>query len=270
MISHGGNAESYLLQEVDYDYRQYQPIGLQNLTIMTGKRSDSDPYEQLKFSAGPGMNPDLMAMTMLICGPQLDMQAYLSCYQDRVIFVAGMKGNERRLSYLRGELNVTRETPQAYFRHARKVPENQDWFSHGTLDLSTGKIVDDANFPGLLFSQVYHQRWGVYPEGDLYDAYLLIKQYRDVLQKALWVDAGNPHADQLISSLQATLADPESRAVIEKQTGVYQWLFGNQVTQALKVLQDLTTAAALQDLVWWTSTAFRQQAQYKPHIVSTK
>lgn len=266
MVAHGGNAESYLLHEVDYDYHQYQPIGLQNLTIMTGKRSDSDPYEKLKFAAGSGMNPDLMAMTMLICGPQPDMKAYLKCYQDRVVYVPGMKGNERRLAYLRGELNATRESPASYFKHSRKVPENQDWFNHGVLDIETGEIVDDPNFPGMLFSEVYKQKWGVYPAGDFYNAYLLVKQYRDVLQKSLWVDSGNPNAQVLIDSLKATLADPVSRAAIEKQTGTYQWLYGDQVLKAMDTLEKLTTKRALKDLVWWTSVAFNQQAYYKDNI----
>lgn len=266
MVAHGGNAESYLLHEVEYDYHQYQPIGLQNLTIMTGKRSDSDPYQKLKFAAGSGMNPDLMAMTMLICGPLPDMKAYLNCYRDRVVYVAGMRGNERRLAYMRGELNATRETPAAYFKHPRKIPENQDWFNHGVLDIETGRVVDDPNFPGLLFSEVYKQRWGQYPSGEFYDAYLLVKQYRDVLQKSLWVDAGNPNAQKLIDSLQATMADPVSRAIIDNQTGAYQWLYGDQVTQALKTLESLTTKKALKDLVWWTSIAFNQKAYYKDSI----
>ncbi len=38
MVAHGGNAESFLVQDVDYNYFKYDPIALQNLTIMVGKR----------------------------------------------------------------------------------------------------------------------------------------------------------------------------------------------------------------------------------------
>ena len=34
MVAHGGNAESFLTDKVDYDYRHYEPIGLVNLNIV--------------------------------------------------------------------------------------------------------------------------------------------------------------------------------------------------------------------------------------------
>ena len=51
MVAHGGNAESYLLHQVDYNYNDYTPIGLQNLTIVVGKRKDRDVFSKVRFSA---------------------------------------------------------------------------------------------------------------------------------------------------------------------------------------------------------------------------
>lgn len=268
MVAHGGNAESYLLQKVDYNYSEYQPIGLQNLTIMVGHRSDTDPYEDIRFSAGSGMNPDIMAITLLVCGPNKNMQEYLTCYNEKVIYVKGMKGNERRLAYMRGELNATRETTAAYFKHSRNVKENVDWFSHGVLDISTGKVKNDPNFPGLSFREVFMKKWGVEPSGQFYDAYLLNKSYRDVLQKSLWMDKNNPNASKVIKALTEVVADAESLAIIEKQTGKYEWIIGNDVELAMKSLKDITTGSALQNLVWFVRTALGQDAVVKIDLVS--
>lgn len=268
MVSHGGNGESYLIDDVDYNYHNYSLIGLQNLTIVVGKRNDSNPENGVRFAAGSGQNPDSMAITMLVCGPKPSMQAYLQCFNNKVNYVPGMKGNERRLSYMRGELNVTRETPAAYKKHPQKVAENVTWFTHGTLDLRAGDIDDDKNFPGKRFQDVYKKRWGVYPSGDFYQAYLLVKNYRDVLQKALWVDKNNPNKAKIEAALRAMINDPVSNAAIEKDTGDYQWVIGEaNGKQVLSILSRQTTEKNLKNLVWWNTNAYGQKSVYKPHLI---
>lgn len=266
MVAHGGNAESYLINEVDYNYHEYTPIGLQNLSIIVGHRTDTDPYSKVNFSAGSGMNPDVMAITMLVCGPNKNMQEYLNCYNEKINYVAGMKGNERRLAYRRGELNVTRETTAAYYKHAMPVPENITWFSHGVLNLKDGKVIDDPNFPGQTFQQVFKKKWGVDPKGEFYDSYLLVKSYRDVLQKSLWVGKNNPNAQSLIDALNRMITDQTSIAEIEKDSGKYSWIISTDVTKALASLENQTTKKSLKNLVWWTNQAFKQEAIYKDHL----
>lgn len=267
MVAHGGNAESYLVHKVDYNYFLYEPIGLQNLTIMVGARKDSDPFKKVKFSSGSGMNPDAMAITLLVCGPNKTMKQYLACFNDKVVYVKGMKGNERRLAYIRGELNVTRETTAAYFKHPRKVPENVDWFSHGVLDIKTGRIVADRNFPGLTFHEVFKKKWGVDPSGEFYDAYVLVKSYRDVLQKSLWMDKGNPNADKVRQALREVVQDKDALAAIHKDTGEYDFIIGRDVLQATTALQSQTTAQALKNLVWFVSMGLGQEAYFKADLI---
>jgi hypothetical protein len=266
MVAHGGNAESFLLHKVDYNYRDYAPIGLQNLTIVVGHRVDSDPFRQVRFSAGSGMNPDIMAITMLICGPSKSMKEYEKCFNEKVIYVKGMRGNERRLAYMRGELNVTRETTAAYFKHPKQMKENTEWFSHGIIDINTGKIIADPNFPGFHFNEVYKNKWGIEPSGEFYDAYILIKNFRDVLQKSLWVDKNNPNRDRLVRAINAMIQDPDSIEAIEKDTGKYQWIIGDDVNKALSVLDKQLTKKSLENLVWWTSTVIKQDAIYKEEL----
>lgn len=274
MVAHGGNAESFLGERVDYDYRAYEPIGGMNLSIVTGYRTELDPYSpgaKIKFAAGSGNNPDIMAFTLLVCGELPNLEAYKKCYNEHMTFVKGMKAPERRLAFLRGELNATRETPAAYIKHVQPLVEKgqvKTWFSHGVLDLKTGKIVADKNYPGKgSLQEVYRQRWGKEPRGSLYDAYVLVKMYRDVLQKSLWVNQGNPNALKLKTALVAMINDPDAQREIERDSGMYSWIIGQQLNEAVDILQGLTRERALRDFIWWQREALGVDAVYKPELV---
>lgn len=271
MVAHGGNAESYLVHPVDYNYSEYAPVGLMNLDIIVGRRTDFK--SPVRFSAGSGMNPDVMAITLLECGSLPNLEAYKKCYNEKIVYVEGMKGNDRRLSFMRGELNTTRETTAAFNKHVVPMIEKREaevWFKHGILDLKTGKPTDDVNFKGKLFADVYRARWGKEPSGDFYNAYLLVKSYRDVLQKSLWVDKNNPNREKLIKALRDMLADPVAVAEIEKDTGKYPWIIGDDVNGAMKQLDSLLTAKALKDLVWWNTQILTQRAVYKDDLVKNR
>lgn len=277
MISHGGNAESFLGERVNYNYRDYEPIGGMNLSIVTGYRSNFDPYAKdakVRFSAGSGNNPDIMAFTLLLCGELPTLEAYRKCYNERFIFVKGMKAPERRLAFMRGELNTTRETTAAFIKHVQPMIDKGEaklWFSHGVMDLKTGKVKADKNYPTAgSFQEVYKQKWGKEPRGPLYDAYILVKQYRDVLQKAMWVDKGNPNALKIKGALVAMINDPEAQREIIRDSGDYEWLVGQELSQAVDILQKLTTEKALKDFVWWQKEALGVDAVYKPELVKKK
>ena len=155
----------------DYNYFKYDPIALQNLTIMVGKRFNGK--SKVKMSAGSGINPDVMAVTLMICG-NMSLKNYKKCFDNNIIYVKGMGKSERRLAYVRGELNTTRENPLAFKKHATKTKENIIWFSHGVLNLNTKQIVDDPNHPNLSFTQVYEKTWNQQPTGEFFQAYLLL------------------------------------------------------------------------------------------------
>ena len=105
MVSHGGNGVSYLVDKVDYNYYEYDPIGMMNLTIINGHRNEIDPYkEPIIFSAGSGMNPDMMAHILLKGGPGLTMEKAKEIFNTEYTYVKGLSGGERRLGYQRGEL----------------------------------------------------------------------------------------------------------------------------------------------------------------------
>ena len=103
-----------------------------------------------------------------------------------------MKGSERRLAFIRGDLNATRENPAAYKKHVMPVIGRRDdaytWFHHGLLNVKTGNHDKDPNFTEPTFEALFESTYGVAPSGDFYDAYKLVKSWRDALQKAFWVN----------------------------------------------------------------------------------
>ena len=273
MVAHGGNGVSFLLDRVDYDYRQYDAIGMMNLDIVVGRHASADPKTAtFKVAGGSGYEPDGAAMAMLVCGPQPGgkVDAYLACWKKRVVWVNGVKGNEKRLGFLRGEFNTTRESPAAWFKFytGDKLDKNNVvWYTHGIYDLANRKQIPDPNFPGTQFEEVYKQLWGEYPRGELYEAYRLTRNWRDVIQKSLWVNKGNPNTEKLRAALRKMLEDPETMAEIERDTGRYPWIVGDDGNRVIGELEKLITEPALRAAVRWNQEAYGFPSVYKPELV---
>lgn len=266
MVSHGGNAVSFLQEEVDYDYSEYESIGMMNLNIIAGRLIDEDMEDGVRFAAGSGQTPEAYAMTMLLCGPDMTVDEYIACFEENVTWVNGMGGGDRRLAFQRGELNATRENPAAYLRHVVPNENATVWFHHGILQ-PDGSHADDPNYPGYLFEDLFYERWGVMPSGEFYDAYNLVRSFRDGLQKALWVSADNPNRDRLVAALEEMANNPESRAVIEAAVGQYEWLIGDDGNAQRDTLMTFITEEALQTLVHFNTEALGLASIYKPELI---
>lgn len=268
MVSHGGNGVAFLQEQVDYNYADYESIGLMNLNIIAGKNRGIDlDYGGVRFAAGSGMVPEAFAMTMLICGPNKSVDEYVECFKENVTWVKGMSGGERRLAFKRGELNGTRENPAAYKKHVESDDNAEVWFHHGILQ-SDGSHADDPNYPGYQFEILFEQRWGVAPSGAFYDAYKLVKSFRDGLQKALWVRADNPNAQRLQQALTAMAADADSQRVIREKVGDYEWIIGAEGNQHRDTLMTFVTEQALSDLVKFNTQALGLESVFKPELAN--
>ena len=265
MVSHGGNGVAFLQENVDYNYAEYESIGLMNLNIIAGKLKGADMTNP-SFAAGSGMVPEAFAMTMLICGPDKSIAEYTACFKEHVTWVPGMSGGERRLAFKRGELTGTRENPAAYKKHVGPNENAELWFHHGILQ-PDGSHADDPNYPGFQFEILFEAKWGVAPSGDLYDAYKLVKSFRDGLQKALWVNAGNPNAPELIAAMEKMAADPESTKVIAKKVGNYEWKIGSDGDAQRDTLMTFITEDALRGLVEFNTNALGLKSIYKENLV---
>jgi hypothetical protein len=113
------------------------------------------------------------------------------------------------------------------------------------------------------FSEMYKAD----PTGDLADAYKLVKSFRDGLQKALWVNKGNPNRDKLVAALEKVSTNPESIKKIQKKVGKYDWMIGDAGNAQIDTLMKFVTEDALQTLVKFNTEAFGIKAVYKQELV---
>jgi len=268
MVSHGGNGVSFLQENVDYNYADYTSIGLMNLDIIAGISKDFKEGDKISFAAGSGMVPEAFAMTMLLCGPGLSMDQYAECFKKNVIWVAGMSGGERRLAFKRGELNGTRENPAAYKKHVASNPDARVWFTHGILDANTASHMDDPNYPNMQFEILFKNKYGVAPSGEFYDAYKLVKSFRDGMQKAIWVRKDNPNAQKLQDALTAMSKDATAIANIQKKVGKYEWKIGVDGNRQRDVLMTFITKDALRNLVKFNTEALGLKSVYKENLIA--
>ena len=267
MVSHGGNGVSFLQEQVDYNYADWESIGMMNLNIIVGKRLDAD-LDNILFASNPGRVPDAMGLALLLCGKLDSIDAYTSCFKSKVTFVPGFKkGGDRRLAFKRGELNVDRENPAAYKKHIAPNEEAEVWFHHGILQ-ADGSHADDVNYPGLQLEILYEQKWGEAPSGPMYDAYVLVKSFRDAMQKAFWVNAGNPNAELLQKALLEMSKDPQAIKAIQKKVGKYEWVIGEEGNARRDTLMSFVTEDALRDLVKFSNEALNIAAIYKESILN--
>ena len=267
MVSHGGNGVSFLQENVDYNYADYTSIGLMNLNIIAGIRKDYKSGDKISFAAGSGMVPEAFAMTMLLCGPDLSVDQYIECFKKNVTWVSGMSGGERRLAFKRGELNGTRENPAAYKKHVASNPDARVWFTHGILDANSASHMDDPNYPNMQFEILFKNKYGVAPSGEFYDAYKLVKSFRDGMQKALWVRKDNPNAKKLQDALTAMSKDATAIANIQKKVGKYEWKIGVDGNRQRDVLMTFITEKSLRNLVKFNTEALGLKSIYKDNLI---
>lgn len=268
VVSLGSHAVNFLLEPVDYNFADYSVIGMMNLDLIVGHNKSHDPKTQKSKMAGGNALNDALAVGIMICGPQPNTEAYLACWKDRMTWVNGVAGNQIRPMYLRGETNVTRDPPTSWIRFYEKEPNTVVWFTHGLKDLKTGKQIENPNFKGKLFEDVYKKTWGVAPSGDLFEAYHMARTFNNVLQKVIWVNKGNPNAEKLRAAMKKMLADPEAVKAIEEDSGKYEWVVGEQADKIRQDLFKMITEKRLTTLVQWYQGAYGTKSVYKPELVA--
>lgn len=274
MVSHGGNGVSFLQEAVDYDYREYESVGLMNLNIIVAADIDLVPgRDKIRFAAGSGQVPEAFAMALIICGPKLTIDQYVECFGEHVLWVNGMSGGERRLAFQRGELNATRENPAAFKKHVQPMIDEgtaRVLFHHGLLDAASGTHSDDPNYPGLQMETIYKKLWKEEPYGPMYDAYKLVKSFRDGMQKALWMNSTNLESSVEIAKVRAALLamsqDPTAIANIKAAVGDYEWVIGEDGNAQRDTLMTFITSEALQSLVKFNTEALGLASIYKEEL----
>ena len=116
VVTHGGNGVSFLQEQVDYNYAEYDSIGLMNLNIIMGKVKGAD-MDKPKFAGTSGAVPRSICNRNDDLWTDKSVDEYVSCFKKNVTWVMGMSGGERRLAFKRGDLNGSRENPATYQIH---------------------------------------------------------------------------------------------------------------------------------------------------------
>jgi len=271
MVSHGGNGISYVQEKVDYNYNDYASVCHQNLNIIVAKHNGVNENEGISHASGSGMVPEGIAIALMIGGPDKTLAEYIKVFQDNVVWIGGLKGSERNLAFARKELLATRANPAQYKAKIQPLIDAgkvQTWFHHGVLDLETGKSKDDVNYLGKRFEDVFKAKWGVFPKGDLYDAYTMIHTWRDSIQKALWVDKKNPNLTTYRIACKQMVENAESKAILESKIGKYDWVTGTDGDTTVAILKSMITKKALRTLVDFNRQALGLRSIYKKSLVN--
>jgi putative tricarboxylic transport membrane protein len=264
MVSHGGNAVSFLQEKVSYDYAQYDAVALMSSNIIVSARTSFDPAkDKVIFAEQSGTVPEALALAMLHGW-------------DNMVYVKGMSSAENRLAFRRGEVNVTRENPAAHREFVADMIAAGDarvYFHHGLFNGT--EFAPDPNFPDApTFEQLYRKVHGKDPrEHELYGAYAMVKAWRDGVQKALWVHRGNPNLERLRTAVRAMLDDPEALARLHERLGNYPWRVGEDAEAYVASLYSLITEPNLKSLVAFNRDKLKIDSYYNPdrvkHAVAT-
>lgn len=269
-------AEAYLTQKAGtYNFHDWSLVGLQQYTNWVEIHAGFDPYNshiKISHKMGAGSNADAMAIALLVCGPKKTKEEYKTCFDEKVTYIKGMPDPDSGVAFNNGELDATSGGLANWFVKW-KLEEGKGkfttWFIHDLLDMKTGK--DEAqNILGVpTVNQLYKKKWGVEPSGEFYDAYRLVRTYRDVLQKSVWVNKGNPNLERLQKAWRAVLSDPETRAKLEERNGALPIFIGEkEASVAFKTLESITTEKAYKDLIWIEINMLGMpDSVYKPELV---
>ena len=272
MVSHGGNGISYVQENVKYDYTAYDSVCHQNLNIIMGKHVGVNEDEGISHIAGSGMVPEGLAIAMMIGGPYKTTQEYIDIFNDKVTWINGLNGSERHLAFTRGEVTASRANPAQYISKIQPLVDAgkvETWLHHGILDIANGGgTIDDPNYLGKRFEDVFEAKWGVAPSGDLYDAYSMIHSWRDAIQKAMWVNKGNPNTAKYRQACEQMANNPESIKVFHKKIGKYDWIVGEDGNKTIDILMGLIKDKPLQALVKFNQEALGLKSIYKAELVA--
>ena len=261
MTSHGGNAMATLLEDVgNYDFRKYKPILIHPGNMLIPKRIDYNPkFHKQKFALNPGggSEPDHFAAGLMVCPETNDMDKFMKCFKDRVIIVKGMKsGGARIVAFVNGELNVSRDTFQNYTGNAKykKALSNNEleiWFHHCQMNYKTGQWVDDPNpeLKGLCFDYIFEQTHGFKPKGEVYDAYVLLRLWRDGIQKSFFVTTDSVYYHDMVTIATKTWFDEEFQKERLKKLGNYGVFIGQDSEFIIKRMYEAVNESTLKNAV---------------------
>lgn len=239
LLAHGGNANAWLIQNVKWSFKDWEPVMVQPYNITTTIASDFDwQNKKLDLADCSGCVPETLGWALL--------KGW-----ENINFVRKMSAGDAKTAWLRGDFKYIREPASRHIKNT--VPMVDDGkavrlFNHGMFTPSAG-FVQDPNWPDTpMVTDLYKETFGKDPSGDVYEAYILSAVWRDGLQKGLFMHPG-ANSKEVIDAFEAMMANEESKAYLISKLGDYPMYFGENSNIIMDSLYSYVTKERLGLLV---------------------
>ncbi len=239
LLAHGGNANAWLIENVNWSFKNWEPIMIQPYNITTTIKSDFDwQNEKLNLADCSGCVPETLGWTLLIGW-------------DNINFVRKMSAGDAKQAWLRGDFNYIREPASRHIKNTLPMVEGGEalrLFNHGMFTPNNG-FVQDPNWPDTpMVTDLYKDTFGKEPSGDVYEAYILSAVWRDGLQKGLFMHPG-ANTEAVVDAFERMMANEDSRKYLISKLGDYPMYFGEESNIIMDSLYGYVTKERLKLLV---------------------
>ena len=239
LLAHGGNANAWLIEDVKWSFKDWNPVLIQPYNITTTIAADWDwQNNTLNLADCSGCVPETLAWTML--------KGW-----ENINFIRKMSAGEAKTAWLRGDFKYIREPASRHIKNTAPMVEDGKalrLFNHGMFTPENG-FIQDYNWPDTPTAvDLYKKKFGKDPSGPEYEAYILAAVWRDGLQKGLFMHK-NANSEVVIAAFKEMMANDESRAHLIKKLGDYPMYFGEDSNKIMDSLYSYVTKERLQILV---------------------
>jgi hypothetical protein len=243
LLTHGGNAEQWLINDVNWSFKDWIPIMIQPYNITTTIAADFDwVNNELSLADCSGCVPETLAWAMLKGWREIN-------------FIRKMGAKDAQLAWLRGNLKYIREPASRHIKNTKALVDKGEatrLFNHGIYTVDG--FIQDHNWPNTpTVIDLYKQTYNASPTGYIYDAYVLVSAWRDGLQKGLFVHPIANHK-KIISAFHAMIDNKQSREYLISKLGDYPMFVGKDSNAIMDSLYAYVTPRRLNALVYFART----------------
>lgn len=249
MLVHGGNANQWLITDVGYDFRDWNPLLIQPYNVITTIRFNDlldsvfGTRQKINIADCSGCIPETLAWAQLFGW-------------DKLNIIKKMSPGVAKKAWLDGELFYIREPVSRHLKNTDHLVNTDTnvvrFFNHGLLTVENGQFTYglDRNFSETLFEEIYLFLNGEdATTNEMYNAYFLAKAWRDGLQKGLFVHPDNPNYERLVSVIAEVLNDENAMAYLNEKLGEYPIYTGSEADKVMSYLYSLVNEKDLRELV---------------------
>jgi len=235
LLAHGGNANAWLIENVNWSFKDWEPVLIQPYNITTTVASDWDwKNERLDLADCSGCVPETLAWTML--------KGW-----ENINFIRKMSAGEAQQAWLRGDFKYIREPASRHIKNTVPMVDKGEavrLFNHGMFTPDNGFVQDYNWLDTPMATELYEREFGIAPEGPVFEAYILAAVWRDGLQKGLFMHPGANTAE-VIDAFERMMANDESRAYLVSKLGDYPMYFGDESNIIMDSLYNYVTKERL-------------------------